>query len=80
MMFNNTSGAPAGTLAPQAAQSDTAAANFPAPNFVAPAAAAPQLPVPVGVRPVHGAPSPQATSNLPPRPIAIKTEIGRAHV
>ena len=73
MMFNNTSGAPAGTLAPQAAQSDTAAANFPAPNFVAPAAAAPQLPVPVGVRPVHSAPSPQATSNLPPRPIAIKT-------
>lgn len=70
-MFNNTSGAPAGTLAPQAAQPNTAAPNFPAPNFVAPAAAAPQLPVPVGVRPVHGAPSPQATSNLPPRPIAI---------
>lgn len=45
-MFNNTSGASAGTLAPQ-------------------------LPVPASVRPVHGAPSPQATSNLPPRPIAI---------
>lgn len=60
-MFNNTSGAPAGTLAPQVAQPNTAALNF----------AAPQLPVPAGARPVHGAPRLQATSNLPPRPIAI---------
>lgn len=67
-MFNNTSGAPAGTLAPQVAQSDTAA-----PNFAAPAAMAPQLPVPAGARPVHGAPRLQTISNLPPRPIAIKT-------
>ena len=70
-MFHNTSGAPAGTLAPQAAQPNTVAPNFPAPNFVAPAAVAPQLPVPAGARPVHGAPRLQATSNLPPRPIAI---------
>lgn len=67
-MFNNTSGASAGTLAPQP---NAAASNFPAPNFAAPAAVAPQLPVPTGARPVHGAPNPQATSNLPPRPIAI---------
>ena len=33
---------------------------------------APQLPVPTGARPVHGAPNPQATSNLPPRPLAVK--------
>lgn len=70
-MFNNTSGAPAGTLAPQAAQPNTAAPNFPAPNFVAPAAAAPQLPVPASVRPVHGVPGAQRVINLPPRPIAI---------
>jgi len=62
-MFNNTSGASAGTLAPQP---NAAASNFPAPNFAAPAAVAPQLPVPTGARPVHGAPNPQATSNLPP--------------
>lgn len=60
-MFNNTSGAPAGTLAPQVAQSDTAA-----PNFAAPAAMAP-----TGVRPVHGVPGAQRVINLPPRPIAI---------
>jgi len=71
-MFNNTSGASAGTLAPQAAQSNAAASNIPAPNFAAPAAVAPQLPVPTGARPVHGAPNPQATSNLPPRPLAVK--------
>lgn len=65
-MFNNTSSAPAGTLAPQVAQSDTAAPNFPVPNF-----AAHQLPVPVGARPVHGVPSAQRAINLPPRPIAI---------
>ncbi len=65
-MFNNTSSAPAGTLAPQVAQSDTAAPNFPVPNF-----AAHQLPVPVDVRPVHGVPSAQRAINLPPRPIAI---------
>ena len=68
-MFNNTSGAPAGTLAPQAAQ--PAAPNFPAPNFAAPAAVAPQLPAPVGARPVHGVPGAQRVINLPPRPIAI---------
>lgn len=68
-MFNNTSGASAGTLAPQP---NAAASNFPAPNFAAPAAVAPQLPVPTGARPVHGAPNPQATSNLPPRPLAVK--------
>ncbi len=65
-MFNNTSSAPAGTLAPQVTQSDTAAPNFPVPNF-----AAHQLPVPVDVRPVHGVPSAQRAINLPPRPIAI---------
>ena len=70
-MFNNTSGAPAGTLAPQVAQSDTAAPNFPAPNFAAPAAVTPQLPVPAGVHPVHGAPGTQCAINLPSRPIAI---------
>lgn len=67
-MFNNTSGAPAGTLAPQP---NVVASNFPAPNFAAPAAMAPRLPAPVGARPVHGAPRLQTTSNLPPRPIAI---------
>lgn len=65
-MFNNTSGAPAGTLAPQVAQSNAAA-----PNFAAPVAVAPQSPVPAGARPVHGAPSPQRAINLPSRPIAI---------
>ena len=68
-MFNNASGTSAGTLAPQP---NAAASNFPAPNFAAPAAVAPQLPVPTGARPVHGAPNPQATSNLPPRPLAVK--------
>ena len=71
-MLNNTSGAPAGTLAPQVAQPNAAAPNFPAPNFAAPVAVAPQPPVPAGSRPVHGAPNPQVTSNLPPRPLAIK--------
>ena len=70
-MFNNTSGAPVGTLAPQAAQPNTAAPNFPAPNFAAPAAVAPQLPVPAGARPVHGVPGAQRVINLPSRPIAI---------
>ena len=70
-MFNNTSGASAGTLAPQAAQPNTAAPNFPAPNFAAPAAVAPQLPVPAGARPVHGVPGAQRVINLPSRPIAI---------
>lgn len=60
-MFNNTSGAPAGTLAPQAAQPNTAAPNFPAP----------QLPVPASVRPVYGVPGAQRAINLPSRPIAI---------
>ena len=67
-MFNNTSGASAGTLAPQP---NTAGSNFPAPNFAAPAAVAPQLPVPVGARPVYGVPGVQRAINLPPRPIAI---------
>ncbi len=70
-MFNNTSGASAGTLAPQAAQSNAAASNIPAPNFPAPAAAAPQLPVPAGARPVYGVPGVQRAINHPPRPIAI---------
>ena len=70
-MFNNTSGASAGTLAPQVAQSNAAASNFPALNFSAPAAVAPQLPVPAGVHPVHGAPGTQRAINLPSRPIAI---------
>ena len=60
-MFNNTSGASAGTLAPQVAQPNTAALNF----------AAPQLPVPASVRPVYGVPGAQRAINLPPRPIAI---------
>ena len=67
-MFNNTSGASAGTLAPQP---NTAGSNFPALNFSAPAAVAPQLPVPVGVRPVHGVPGTQRAITLPSRPIAI---------
>ncbi|MBF1679418.1 hypothetical protein [Rothia mucilaginosa] len=70
-MFNNTSGASAGTLAPQAPQPNTAAPNFPAPNFAAPAAVAPQLPVPAGARPVHGVSGTQRAINLPSRPIAI---------
>lgn len=70
-MFNNTSGAPAGTLAPQAAQPNTAAPNFPAPNFATPVAVAPQLPVPTGSRPVYGVPGAQRVINLPPRPVAI---------
>lgn len=75
-MFNNTSGAPAGTLAPQVAQSNAAASNFPAPNFpapnfAAPAAVAPQSQVPAGVRPVYGVPGIQRAINLPSRPIAI---------
>ena len=65
-MFNNTSGAPAGTLAPQVAQSNAAASNFPAP-----AAVAPQSPVPAGARPVYGVPGVQRAINLPSRPIAI---------
>ena len=71
MMFNNTSGASAGTLAPQAAQPNAAAANFPAPNFAAPAATASNLPVPADARPVYGVPGVQRAINLPPRPIAI---------
>ena len=67
-MFNNTSGASAGTLAPQP---NTAGSNFPAPNFAAPAAVAPQLPVPVGARPVHGVPGTQRAITLPSPPIAI---------
>ena len=67
-MFNNTSGASAGTLAPQP---NAAASNFAAPNFAAPAAAAPQLPVPAGARPVYGVPGVQRAINLPSRPIAI---------
>lgn len=67
-MLNNTSGASAGTLAPQP---NTAGSNFPAPNFAAPAAVAPQLPVPVGARPVHGVPGTQRAITLPSRPIAI---------
>jgi len=67
-MFNNTSGASAGTLAPQP---NAAASNFAAPNFAAPAAAAPQLPVPAGARPVYGVPGVQHAINLPSRPIAI---------
>ena len=67
-MLNNTSGASAGTLAPQP---NTAGSNFPAPNFAAPAAVAPQLPVPVGARPVHGVPGTQCAITLPSRPIAI---------
>ena len=70
-MFNNTSGASAGTLAPQAAQPNAAASNFPAPNFAAPAVVAPQLPVPAGARPVQCVPGTQRVINLPPRPIAI---------
>ena len=70
-MFNNTSGAPAGTLAPQVAQSNAAASNFPAPNFAAPVAVAPQSPVPAGARPVYGVPGIQRAINLPSRPIAI---------
>lgn len=65
-MFNNTSGAPAGTLAPQVAQSNAAA-----PNFAAPAATASNLPVPADARPVYGVPGVQRAINLPPRPIAI---------
>ena len=72
-MFNNTSGASAGTLAPQVTQPHGAAPNFPAPNFPAPIAVAPQLPVPAGVRPVHNVPGAQRAINLPPRPLAIKT-------
>ena len=67
-MFNNTSGASAGTLAPQP---NAASSNFAAPNFAAPAAAAPQLPVPAGARPVYGVPGVQRAINLPSRPIAI---------
>ena len=67
-MFNNTSGASAGTLAPQP---NAAASNFAAPNCAAPAAAAPQLPVPAGARPVYGVPGVQRAINLPSRPIAI---------
>lgn len=67
-MFNNTSGAPAGTLAPQVAQSNAAA-----PNFAAPTAEAPQSQVPAGARPVYGVPGIQRAINLPSRPIAIWT-------
>lgn len=73
MMLNNTSSAPAGTLAPQAAQPHVAVPNFPAPNFAAPSAVAPQPPVPAGARPVHGVPGTQRAINLPSRPIAIWT-------
>lgn len=72
-MFDNASGASAGTLVPQAAQPNAAPLNFPAPNFAAPVAVAPQPPVPVGVRPVHGVPGAQRAINLPTCPLAIKT-------
>ena len=68
MMLNNTSGASAGTLAPQPS---AAASNFPALNFAAPAAVTPQFLVPAGVHPVHSAPGTQRAINLPSRPIAI---------
>ncbi|WP_049346017.1 hypothetical protein [Rothia mucilaginosa] len=71
-MLNNTSGASAGTLAPQAVQPNAAAPNFPAPNFAAPAAVAPQPPVPAGARRVYGVPGVHRASNLPSRPLAIK--------
>ena len=64
-MFNNTSGASTGALAPQP---NAAAPNFPTPNFAAPAATASNLPVSAGV---HGAPGVQRAINLPSRPIAI---------
>lgn len=67
-MLNNTSGASAGTLAPQPS---AAASNFPALNFAAPAAVTPQFLVPAGVHPVHSAPGTQRAINLPSRPIAI---------
>ena len=67
-MFNNASGSPAGTLAPQAAQPNAAA-----PNFAAPAAVVPQPPVPAGARFLHGASGTQRAINLPSRPIAIWT-------
>lgn len=70
MMLNNTSGASAGTLAPQPS---AAASNFPALNFAAPAAVTPQFLVPAGVHPVHSAPGTQRAINLPSRPIAIWT-------
>lgn len=72
-MFNNTSGASAGTLAPQAAQPHAAVPNFPAPNFAAPTAVAPQLPVSIASRPVHGVPGVQHAINIQSRPIAIWT-------
>ena len=72
-MFNNTSGNPVGTLAPQAAQPHVAAPNFPAPNFAAPAAVAPQLPVPAVIHPAYGALGALRAINLSPRPIAIWT-------
>ena len=67
-MLNNTSGASAGTLAPQPS---AAASNFPALNFAAPAAVTPQFLVPAGVHTVHSAPGTQRAINLPSRPIAI---------
>ena len=71
MMFNNTSGASAGTLAPRAAHPTAAGGNFPAPTSGPPAATASNLPVPADARPVYGVPGVQRAINLPPRPIAI---------
>lgn len=67
-MFNNTSGAPVGTLAPQAAQPNTAAPNFPAPNFPVPGAPAPSYSMPGSYGVVY----------VPSQPVALRAAMGCA--
>ena len=62
-MFNNTSGAPAGTLAPQVAQPNTAAPNFPVPGAPAPS---------------YGMPGSYGVVYVPSQPVALRAAMGCA--
>lgn len=67
-MFNNTSGAPAGTLAPQVAQPNAAAPNFPALDFTVPAAPTPS----------YGVPGSYGVVYVPLKPVALRAAMGCA--
>ena len=67
-MFNSTSGASAGTLAPQAAQPNAAAPNFPASNF----------PVPGAPAPSYGVPGSYGVVYVPSQPVALRAAMGCA--
>ena len=63
MMFNNTSGASAGTLAPQAAQPNAAAPNFPVPGAPAPS---------------YSMPGSYGVVYVPSQPVALRAAMGCA--